>query len=216
MNNIKISNTFDDPYALFSEWYRERESSAPENYNAVALSTSSKNCRPSSRMVLLKEYNHEGFVFFTNYNSRKGMQISVNPYASLLFYWPGPGRQIRIEGSVEKISNEESDNYFRSRIHDHKLNALASPQSSEIPGHRYLIDRYEELISKYPEPVPESHHGSKPDSQKESKPARPHYWGGYRLKPLLFEFWQEGDKRLHDRTEYTLHGSTWHIRKLAP
>ncbi len=213
-----------DPFSLFAKWYAIRESSGQENYNAVALSTSGNDGRVSSRMVLLKGWDSKGFVFFTNYESRKGIQLEQNPYASLLFHWPGQGRQLRIEGLVIKTSRAESDDYFHSRIHGHKINALLSPQSREIPDRRFLIDRYEELISKYPEPVPENHRGSKSDSQQGPKsdsqqgpkPARPPYWGGYRLKPLLFEFWQEGDKRLHDRTEYALHDSAWHTRKLAP
>ncbi len=205
-----------DPFSLFAEWYAIRESSGEENYNAVALSTAGNSGRVSSRMVLLKGWDSRGFVFFTNYESRKGKQLEQNPYASLLFHWPGQGRQLRIEGLAVKTSTAESDNYFHSRIHGHKLNALASPQSREIPDRRYLIDSYEELLTQYPEPVEESHHGAKPDSQQKLKPDRPPYWGGYRLKPLLFEFWQEGDKRLHDRTEYTMHDSVWHIRRLAP
>lgn len=188
------------PFSLFAEWYAIRESSGEKNYNAVALSTAGKDGRVSSRMVLLKGWDSRGFAFFTNYESRKGIQLEQNPYASLLFHWPGQGRQLRIEGPVSKTSKSESDKYFQSRIHAHKINALVSPQSREIPDRRYLIDRYEELLGSY----------------HEKEPPRPPYWGGYRLKPLLFEFWQEGDSRLHDRTEYALHDSAWHSRRLAP
>lgn len=213
-----------DPFSLFAEWYAVRESSEQENYNAVALSTAGNDCRVSSRMVLLKDWDNRGFVFFTNYESRKGVQLEQNPYASLLFHWPGQGRQLRIEGLAVKTATTVSDDYFRSRIHGHKINALVSPQSSQIPDHRFLFDRYKELLGKYPEPMPESHQGlkagnqqeSNPYNNQESEPARPPYWGGYRLKPLLFEFWQEGDNRLHDRMEYTLSNSVWHTRRLAP
>lgn len=198
VNNKQDIHT--DPFSLFAEWYAIRENSGEENYNAMALSTAGNDGRVSSRMVLLKGWDKRGFVFFSNYESRKGVQLEHNPFASLLFHWPGQGRQLRIEGLVSKTSRDESDDYFHSRIHAHKINALASPQSREIPDRRFLIDRYEELL----------------DSYHNKKPARPLYWGGYRLKPLLFEFWQEGDKRLHDRTEYTLQDSVWHIRRLAP
>lgn len=189
-----------DPFSVFAEWYAIRENSGKENYNAMALSTAGNDGRVSSRMVLLKRWDKRGFVFFSNYESRKGIQLEQNPYASLLFHWPGQRRQLRIEGLVTKTSRDESDDYFHSRKHSHKINALASPQSREIPDRHFLIDRYEELL----------------DSYRNKKPARPIYWGGYRLKPLLFEFWQEGDNRLHDRTEYALHDSLWHIRRLAP
>ncbi len=200
METSDNNNIHPDPFLLFTEWYALRESSGEENYNAMALSTAGNDGRVSSRMVLLKGWDSRGFVFFTNYKSRKGIQLEQNPFASLLFHWPGQGRQLRIEGTVTETSPEESDNYFHSRIHGHKINAMVSPQSREIPGRRHLIDRYKDLLASY----------------QESEPARPPYWGGYRLKPLLFEFWQEGDNRLHNRTEYTLRYSAWHIRRLAP
>ncbi|MCF8222945.1 MAG: pyridoxamine 5'-phosphate oxidase [Bacteroidales bacterium] len=192
--------TYNNPFEFFSDWYATIEKEARDNYNAVALSTSGQNGNVSSRMVLLKNYDDRGFVFFSNYESRKGKQLDENPNASLLFYWPEYGRQVRIEGIVEKISASESDEYFDSRIHGHKINAIASSQSTQIPDRQYLIKRYDELIKE---------HGNK-------APARPDYWGGYRFIPELFEFWQEGENRFHDRIEYRLQGNRWVMRILAP
>ncbi len=192
--------TYNNPFDFFSDWYDIIEKDARENYNAVALSTSGQKGNVSSRMVLLKKYDERGFVFFSNYESRKGKQLDENPNAALLFYWPEYGRQVRIEGNVKKISDSESDEYFNSRIHGHKINAIASSQSTQIPDRQYLIKRYDELIKEY---------GNK-------APARPYYWGGYRLIPELFEFWQEGENRFHDRIEYRLQVNRWVMRILAP
>jgi pyridoxamine-phosphate oxidase len=195
--NIKINK---DPFSLFNEWYSIREKSGTENYNAVALSTAGNDGRISSRMVLLKQYDRNGFVFFTNYGSRKGIQLSQNPKASLLFHWPEQRRQIRIEGEAGKVSDKESDEYFMSRKTGHKLNAIVSSQSTEIPGKKVLIDSYNELVNKY----------------RHNSPERPPYWGGYRLSPDMFEFWEEGENRFHDRIEYRLHGNKWVVSILAP
>mgnify|MGYP006282413343 CR=1 FL=1 len=192
--------TYNNPFDFFSDWYATIEKDARDNYNAVALSTSGQNGNVSARMLLLKNYDERGFVFFSNYESRKGKQLDENPNAALLFYWPEYGRQVRIEGTVEKISASESDEYFDSRIHGHKINAIASSQSTQIPDRQYLIKRYDELTKEY---------GNK-------APSRPDYWGGYRLIPELFEFWQEGENRFHDRLEYRLQGNRWVMRILAP
>ena len=195
-----FSNISDNPFVQFSKWYSPIENEGRENHNAIALSTAGKDGRVSSRMVLLKKYGEEGFTFFTNYNSRKGIQLSENPYASILFYWPDYGRQVRVEGRVVKISHKESDDYFNSRIHGHKLNALASNQSTEIPGRQYLIDRQNELEEKY----------------RDQSPSRPAYWGGFRLIPDRVEFWEEGEHRFHNRLEYRLEDGKWLTRRLAP
>lgn len=189
-----------DPFIHFSGWYGIVEKENKPNYNALALSSSDGQGRVSSRMVLLKHYDSEGFVFFSNYESRKGRQLSRNPFASMLFYWPEHGRQVRIEGRVMKVSRKESDDYFNSRIPGHRINALISDQSTEIPGRQYLIGRYDKAASVY----------------REKPPRRPAYWGGYRLVPDLFEFWQEGENRLHDRMEYRLEDEVWIKRRLAP
>ncbi len=189
-----------DPFSQFSLWYDIIKKELRENFNAIALSTADLNGRVSSRMVLLKGYDRNGFVFFTNYSSRKGLHLSQNPYAAILFYWPDHGKQVRIEGRSEKVSQKESNDYFNSRIPGHKINALASYQSAEIPDRQYLIDRYNEMSVRY----------------KDTTPARPDYWGGYRLVPDLFEFWEEGENRLHHRVEYRLAGNAWNARILAP
>ena len=195
-----ISKTGMDPFRHFSRWYDIIKEENRDNYNAFTLSTADIDGKVSSRMVLLKKFDIRGFVFFTNYMSSKGKQLSRNPYASMLFYWPEHGKQVRIEGYAEKITEKESDDYFNSRIHGHKLNALASDQSAEIPDRQYLTDRYEAQISRY----------------LDKQPTRPVHWGGYRLVPDLFEFWEEGENRLHDRIEYRLEGDKWVIRRLAP
>lgn len=200
MELMDISNFDMDPFSQFSQWYKIIKDENRENYNALALSTAGIDGKVSSRMVLLKHYDIKGFIFFTNYNSKKGAHLSQNPFASLLFYWPDNRRQIRIEGYVEKVSKWESDEYFNSRIPGHKLNALASDQSTEIPDHQHIINRHKELAIIY----------------HDSPPERPDYWGGYRLEPDLFEFWQEGKNRLHDRIEYRLKDNKWVIRRLAP
>lgn len=189
-----------DPFAIFTKWYGIIEAGGRENYNAVALSSCGGDGRVASRMVLLKRYDSRGFVFFTNYGSKKGHHFAQNPYASMLFYWPEQGRQVRIEGWVEKVSREESDDYYNSRIHGHKLNAHASEQSRAIAGREALVQRYRELVEKY----------------ADKAPPRPADWGGYRLVPQLFEFWQEGENRLHDRMEYLLRDGLWIKRRLAP
>ena len=189
-----------DPFIHFSGWYSIIEKENRPNYNALALSTADGSGRVSSRMVLLKHYDSEGFVFFSNYESRKGRQLSRNPFASMLFYWPDHGRQVRIEGRVMKVSRKESDDYFNSRIYGHRINALISDQSTEIPGRQYLIDSYEKMAGRY----------------SDKPPRRPDYWGGYRLVPDLLEFWQEGENRLHDRMEYRLQDGLWLKRRLAP
>jgi len=200
MDQEGISVISENPFIQFTQWYRIIRESGREDYNAAALSTCGMKGRVSSRMVLLKKFDTSGFVFFTNYESRKGLDIYRNPFAALLFYWPEQGRQLRIEGQVLKVSRKESDEYFHSRIPGHKINAIASPQSTEIPGRAFLRERYKELAARY----------------SVNEPERPGYWGGYRLEPDLFEFWQEGSNRLHDRLEYSLQDSKWKIRRLAP
>jgi pyridoxamine-phosphate oxidase len=189
-----------DPFEQFNELYKVFVEGNSTNYNAMTLASSSAKGRVSARIVLLKYYNKDGFVFYTNYLSKKGVQINENRNAALLFYWPELGRQIRIEGEAEKVSPEESDEYFSSRIKGHQINALVSKQSKEIPNRDSLIKNFNKLIQKY----------------KNADPVRPLEWGGYRLKPSLFEFWQESENRLNDRIEYRLIKGKWQIRQLAP
>ncbi len=189
-----------DPFELFNLWYLPVVSSGKENSNAVILSSSSLNGRVSSRVILLKHYDNEGFVFFTNYNSTKGTQLGENPRASLLFYWPDSARQIRIEGMVEKTGGAESDNYFNSRNHGHKVNAIISEQSRPIEN----ISHFKQKLAAASE------------FYKDHTPERPASWGGFRLIPDRFEFWEEGENRFHTRQEFLYDGDRWISRMLYP
>lgn len=190
-----------DPIMQFRYWLdiAIKSNTMPEA-NAMTLSTVSSDNRPSSRIVLLKHISEQGFDFFTNYNSKKGKHLLNNKYASLLFYWPALERQVRIEGRVEKISSNESDEYFISRPYESQIASWASPQSNIIPNKRTLMDWYKEFESIF--------------SNKEI--SRPPHWGGYRLIPDLMEFWQNRPNRLHDRVEYIYNTGDWLIRRLAP
>jgi pyridoxamine 5'-phosphate oxidase len=189
-----------DPFRQFAVWIKEALESHEPDPNAMILSTVTNDGRPSSRVVLLKQFNENGFDFFTNYNSKKGSAIEQNPLGSLLFFWPKPERQIRIEGKLIKISTEESDSYFLSRPKQSQIAAWASPQSTIIPNRKTLKDWFEELEEIH--------------LRQEIK--RPPHWGGYRLIPDLFEFWQGRKNRLHDRIEYVLVKGNWNIHRLAP
>ncbi|HUX96000.1 MAG TPA: pyridoxamine 5'-phosphate oxidase [Bacteroidales bacterium] len=191
---------FTDPFKQFTLWYKERLSAVSQYPDAVCLATTSKEGRVSARMVLLKDFSESGFIFFTNYNSKKGKQLSENPYAAMLFYWPESGQQVRIEGYTEKVSAEESVKYFNSRPRDSQIGAWASEQSSVIPDRPYLDSRVEFFKKKY--------------SGKSVE--KPEYWGGFRLVPDSIEFWQEGEYRLHDRIRYTRKDESWIIERLAP
>ncbi|KAK4486089.1 hypothetical protein RD792_008757 [Penstemon davidsonii] len=173
-----------DPFVQFQNWFDDAVASGLKEPNAMALSTTGKDGKPSSRMVLLKGFDKDGFVWYTNYESQKAHQISQNPNAALLFYWDALNRQVRVEGSVEKVSNEESEHYFHSRPRGSQIGAIVSKQSTVIPGRQSLHQRQEELEAQYSDgsPIP-----------------KPNYWGGYRLKLELFEFWQGQPSRLHDR-----------------
>jgi pyridoxamine 5'-phosphate oxidase len=189
-----------DPYAQFSLWLNEAIESKEIDATAMVLSTVSEACRPSSRIVLLKQFAPPGFDFFTNYNGKKSQHLDKNPYASLLFFWPSLERQVRIEGKISKITPGESDAYFSSRPEESKLASWASPQSTVIPNRKTLKDWYEEMES----------------IMKNSDIKRPPHWGGFRLVPDLFEFWQGRKNRLHDRIEFIQNSNGWEIRRLAP
>ena len=189
-----------DPFVFFNSWYLNVFSKEKENSNAVILSTASSTGRVSSRVVLLKEYDSEGFVFFTGYNSRKGVHLSENIYASLLFYWPEMRQQVRIEGAVEKTSEAESDAYFKSRQKGNKINAVVSEQSSVIDNMEIYIQKQMSAFMYYADKDPE----------------RPSHWGGYRLVPDRFEFWEEGKDRFHTRIEYLYEEGAWSTRRLQP
>jgi pyridoxamine 5'-phosphate oxidase len=189
-----------NPFGQFKTWYEEHLLSGIEIPDSVTLATASADGHVSARTVLLKDYTDNSFVFFTNYKSRKGIQLSSNPRAALLFYWAESGRQVRIEGYTEKIPEKESESYFRTRPRESQLSALTSEQSSVIPDRKYLDDLYDTNNNKY---------AGKPVD-------KPVHWGGYRFIPEWFEFWQNGEFRLHDRLSYSKRKNSWIIERLAP
>lgn len=190
----------DNPIHFFEQWLNEAIKAEALEPTAMNLATATADGRPSSRIVLLKKIRKEGFIFFTNYNSRKAQQIEKNKYCALNFNWNELERQVRIEGIVEKISPEESDSYFEMRPPKSKLGAWASPQSREIPKREYL----EELVTTFNKKF-----------EGQTIP-RPENWGGYIVYPHLIEFWQGRPSRLHDRIQYRLTEGEWKIVRLAP
>ena len=189
-----------DPIAQFAQWYERAQAVVKPLPDAVALATATPAGHPSLRMVLLKGFDAHGFVFYTNYRSRKGRELARNPRATLLFYWGEFARQVRIDGRVEKLMARESDEYFATRPRGSQLSAWASPQSALVAGRGPLERRYAAFAQKYPDAVP-----------------RPPHWGGYRLVPEAFEFWQGREDRLHDRILYRrVRGGRWRIERLAP
>jgi len=202
-NELNVLNEFTiskDPLSQFTKWFETALEDDPSEANAMFLATSTKEGKPSLRTVLLKGYDAEGFLFFTNYESRKGKELMENPYASLLFFWKGLERQVRIEGSIEKVSKEISETYFHSRPFESQLAALSSDQSSVIPDRKCLEDKFNTLKEKFNGneiPLPEN-------------------WGGFRLVPDKIEFWQGRQNRLHDRILYSLRNGEWKIERLAP
>jgi pyridoxamine 5'-phosphate oxidase len=195
------SNTKADPIKQFEVWFNEaQEANVPEK-NAMTLSTATHDGRPSARIVLLKGFYDTGFIFYTNYLSRKGKEITKNPIGALTFFWAGMERQIRIEGTIEKVSKEQSEKYFHSRPKGSQIGALASPQSQEIADRSVLEKKWAELEAEYADKdVP-----------------KPSYWGGYILKPRMIEFWQGRPSRLHDRILYKkIDNKNWKKVRLAP
>ncbi|WP_374164930.1 pyridoxamine 5'-phosphate oxidase [Arcticibacter sp. MXS-1] len=190
-----------DPISQFSKWFSEALASSLTEPNAMTLATATADGKPSARIMLLKGFEERGFIFYTNYLSRKGQEITKNPYASLVFFWQELERQVRIEGILEKIDEKESERYFHSRPRGSQIGAHASPQSREIAGRQVLEKNIEQLEEKYK------------DGAEIPKP--PH-WGGYIVKPTFVEFWQGGRGRVHDRIAYRLENNTWKIVRLAP
>jgi pyridoxamine 5'-phosphate oxidase len=188
-------HAYPDPLEQFGTWFAEAVESerVPE---AVALATASAQGAPSARMVLLKDFGDRGFAFYSNYESRKGRELAENPRAALLFYWDGPRRQVRIEGEVERLGREESAAYFLTRPVGARLSAWASRQSEVVESRRALEDAVER------------HRGRETDA--------PEHWGGYLLRPSVYEFWQHRDDRLHDRLRYRREGDAWVRERLAP
>lgn len=198
-STLSETSALSDPVEQFNFWFNEAVSKGISEPNAMVLATASPDGMPSVRMVLLKEVLNGTFVFFTNYDSRKGIHLSNNPKASLLFYWAELERQVRIEGKVERVSEEYSDDYFRKRPAESRVGAIISHQSAVIASREILENKYLEFI-----------HSGRNDTQ------RPDYWGGYMLKPVLIEFWQGREHRLHDRIQYRMKDSGWIKERLAP
>jgi len=191
-----------NPIRQFQTWSDEVRAQGVSEQDTISmtLATTGTDGQPSARIVLLKSFDDRGFIFYTNYQSRKGQELSENPRASLLFYWPQLWRQVRIEGVVEKISPAESEAYFQSRPLGSKLGAWASNQSQVVDQRETLEARFAELQKRFGEDIP-----------------RPEHWGGYRLKPNSIEFWQGRDNRLHDRLRYRLQeDGGWMIERLGP
>ena len=185
----------------FEKWWHEAVNSKIDEVNAMTLATASLDALPSARIVLLKEVNEKGFVFFTNYESYKAQQLAENPKACLVFFWKELERQVRITGLIEKINGKQSDEYFQSRPESSRIGTWASPQSRVIEDRQWLDEKFNELVNK----------------MEGTAIPRPPHWGGYIVKPVVIEFWQGRPSRLHDRIQYTLEESgEWKIERLAP
>ncbi|MCA6069032.1 pyridoxamine 5'-phosphate oxidase [Chryseobacterium sp. RG1] len=190
-----------NPIEQFRDWYLEAsETPSISEANAMAISTVEEDGCPRTRMVLLKSYTHEGFIFYTNYDSKKGKSIEKTHKACLHFFWPGLERQIIIKAELEKIAENLSDGYFHSRPKGSQLGAAVSPQSQEIPNRAFLEEKLKDLETKY----------------ENTEVPRPENWGGYLARPYEIEFWQGRPNRLHDRIVYTLEDLDWKISRLAP
>jgi len=190
----------DDPLALFASWFDEAGSQGAFEPQAMALATATPDGAPSARMVLMKGFDERGLTFFTNYASRKGTELEANPRAALLFHWPELGRQVRIEGPVTRVERAETEAYAHSRERASQLSALASPQSRPVPDRAWLERRVQELDSE--------HAGAKLPVSED--------WGGYRLAPEAWEFWEHRPNRLHDRVRYERSGEAWRAQRLGP
>jgi pyridoxamine 5'-phosphate oxidase len=190
-----------DPIRQFEAWFRQALAANLPEPNAMTLATATPDGQPSARIVLLKAFDASGFTFYTNYEGRKGRELTANPRAALLFFWPELQRQVRIAGTVERVSDAESDDYFRSRPLGSRLGAWASAQSEVIPSRDVLEDRVREVAQRFPD-------GEVP---------RPPFWGGFRVRPLTIEFWQGRPDRLHDRLRYQrVQPDGWRIERLSP
>jgi pyridoxamine 5'-phosphate oxidase len=198
---LSEKDTTDDPIKQFDKWFNEALKSEQHEPTAMTLATATHDGRPSARIVLMKGFNHDGFAFYTNYLSRKGKEIAKNPLGALIFFWDVLERQVRIEGTIEKLSKEDSERYFHSRPKGSQVGAVVSPQSQEIDGRDELEKKWAEAEAQY----------------ADKEVPKPSYWGGYVLKPRLIEFWQGRPSRLHDRIAYKkIDNKNWKKVRLAP
>ena len=204
-NSLGLNNcfqNFDDPIQLFDNWMKEAKKSEPNDPNAVALATTNKNNFPSVRMVLLKNFNQNGFVFYTNLESQKGNDLKENPNVAMCFHWKSLLRQIRVSGTVSLVSNKVADEYYNSRSYESRIGAWASKQSKELKDRKQLISSIEDYKKKY--------------YDKNNVP-RPNYWSGWNLSPSSIEFWLDGDNRIHERLKYTKNfNGQWTQSLLSP
>ncbi len=200
LHHLEEKDLETDPFQQFSFWFDQVLKSGKEDPNAVVLATCDDRQQPSARMVLLKGLDERGFIFFTNYQSRKGEELFRNPKAALLFFWSEWQRQVRVEGRTSRLSPEESDAYFASRPAGSRISTLISPQSREIPSRKWLEERALPLQSE----------------EGTANLSRPDHWGGFLLVPESYEFWQGRENRLHDRILYKKHEQGWRISRLAP
>ncbi len=204
-NSLGLDNCFKDyenPLELFKEWFAEAKKTEINDPNALALGTSTKEGVPSVRMVLLKDFNEKGFVFYTNLNSKKSNDIKCNPWASMCFHWKSILRQIRIVGKLNKVSNTEADLYYNSRSYESRIGAWASKQSTILKNRDELLKSIEDFKKKYPD---------------EKKLPRPDYWSGWILSPTEIEFWLDGDNRIHQRLKYNkISNDKWEKILLSP
>ena len=204
-NSLGLNNCFldlDDPILLFKAWMDEANKSEPNDPNALSLATSGKNNFPSVRMVLLKEFNQNGFVFYTNLNSQKGNELKENPNAAMCFHWKSLLRQIRINGSVTQVEDKVADQYYNSRGYESRIGAWASKQSKEIENREVLVKSIKEFKQRY---------------NDEKNVPRPSHWSGWNLTPASIEFWLDGDNRIHERLKYTIDDNgNWIKSLLSP
>ncbi|XDD51939.1 pyridoxamine 5'-phosphate oxidase [Leptospira sp. WS92.C1] len=201
LSSLDISDTGDDPILFFQKWFQEAVLSEVLEVNAMTLATASKDGKPNARTVLLKGISNESFLFFTNYDSKKGKELDENPRACLVFFWAELERQIRIEGGVTKITKEESEDYFHTRPRESQIGAHSSPQSQAIPDRKFLENRFQELSARY-------------EGKQIDLPAN---WGGYAVKPERIEFWQGRQNRLHDRIVFEKNSDLkWQKFRVAP
>jgi pyridoxamine 5'-phosphate oxidase len=204
-NSLGLNNCFldlDDPIELFKVWMDEAKKTEPNDPNALSLATSNKNNIPSVRMVLLKEFNQNGFVFYTNLNSQKGNELKENPNAAMCFHWKSLLRQIRISGTITQVEDSVADQYYNSRGYDSRIGAWASKQSKELKNRNELANSIKEFKQKF--------------DDKNNVP-RPEHWSGWNLSPIRIEFWLDGDSRIHERLNYTIDKSgNWIKSLLSP